>query len=113
MKSEEFWLGVCIYCVIALMGHFAPGFSKDGFFNKKITDIFQLPVSVNEMKVGAVQLPVHTVKADIRKGSKGSLIYIHVRSNESRVKFLPPGQLGSNLLPRRFRKPIEPIAFSL
>ncbi len=113
MKREEFWLGVCVYCVIALVGHLGPDFSKPSFFNEKITDFFHSRVPVAEVKSEISQPTIRSSRFDIVKGSKGIKGYVPVRSNKFRRNLMPSGKVGSDHEPGRFRKPVEPIGFYL
>jgi hypothetical protein len=113
MKSEEFWLGVSIYCVIALVGHLGPDFSKSSFLNKKITDFFHSRVPADEVKRETYFPTIRSARVDIVKCSKGIKGYVPVRSNKFRRNLMPSGKVGSDHKPERFKKPIEPIVFYL
>lgn len=117
MKREEFWLGVCVYLLIVLAGHLGPDFSKIGFLNERIGELFRHPVQGTKEKLIAPmalqQKTGNSFASERLIGSKHSSGYLraqapkHSSDLKAKVKRAP----YESTLPSH--GPLAPISFSL
>ncbi len=117
MKREEFWLGVCIYLLIILLGHMGPDFSKIPVVNEKLTEMFRSPVLTIGEKFSVPMKPhqtaMNTLLVKNAKTGKRTVGYFHAHSPKLQSTLKAKGSGNPYNLRRPAEGPISPISFSL
>jgi hypothetical protein len=117
MKREEFWLGVCVYLLIVLAGHFGPDLSKIPFLNEKISLFLSSSAPSSGKKINSVAEPKESLGSIIAMRApldlKETSHYAQPRPRKASSRFQLKGNGTPSKAQHPVRGPVQPIAFYL